>query len=33
MIVADENISLEVTGVGDVLEPDDGIIGTSDRMW
>merc|ERR1719160_2127274 len=27
MIVADENLSLEITGSGDVLEPNDGVIG------
>lgn len=27
MVVADENLSLEVTGNGDVLESHDGIIG------
>ena len=27
MIVADKNISLLVSGTGDVIEPDDGILG------
>jgi len=27
MIACDENISLTVTGIGDVLEPHDGVIG------
>lgn len=27
MIVADENISLQITGNGDVIEPEDGVVG------
>merc|ERR1719310_2561242 len=27
MIVCDKNVSLTLTGTGDVIEPDDGIIG------
>lgn len=27
MLVVDEDVSLTITGIGDVIEPSDGIIG------
>jgi hypothetical protein len=40
MVVADQDVSLTITGNGDVLEPHDGIIGkkevpasTTDDWW